>query len=114
MQGQWLSVFEYANHKGKSISTIRRYIKAGRVKYKEEDGKYYIWTKNFFTNTQIKKEEKEIVKIRFENERLKAQIRELEEKNSELTMLIDVLEAKENQLNKDQLPSLPDLSETHI
>ena len=47
MEGKWLSIIEYANYKKKSISTVRRYIKANRVKYKEDQGKYYILCKNY-------------------------------------------------------------------
>ena len=43
--GIWLSVLDYANVKKTSISTIRRSIKAGHVKFREENGKYFIWTK---------------------------------------------------------------------
>ena len=48
MEGKWLSVLEFAAHKKKSISTVRRYIKANRVKHKEENGKYFIFVKIFY------------------------------------------------------------------
>ena len=47
MDGRWLSILEFANYKGKSVSTIRRYIKAERVKFKEENGKYFIWARDY-------------------------------------------------------------------
>ena len=37
--GVWMSILEYASFKSISISTIRRYIKAERVKTKKEGGK---------------------------------------------------------------------------
>jgi cell shape-determining protein MreC len=105
MEGKWLSILEYASYKNKSISTVRRYIKAGRVKYKEENGKYFIWTKNFFNEFQNKKEEKEIIQLRFEVERLKNQLRLVQEENEELKMLINIYESSP----KKTLPELPDL-----
>ena len=41
--GIWLPILEYANVKNISISTVRRGIKSGRFKYKEENGKYLIF-----------------------------------------------------------------------
>ena len=50
MEEQWLSILDYARFKGISISTIRRYIKAERVRFKKENGKYMLteikWIEN--------------------------------------------------------------------
>ena len=95
-EGVWLSIVEYANVKKTSISTIRRAIKANHVKYKEENGRYLIWTK---TN-----QEKEELELKLENEFLKKQIRELKEEVSDLKMLLSVYES-----NTIQLPPLPEI-----
>ena len=39
----WLPIISYSIKKNISISTIRRHIKKGNVKYKMECGKYYIY-----------------------------------------------------------------------
>lgn len=84
-QGEWLTITEYSFLKNKSISTIRRYIKANRVKTKLIDGKYYIWTnktinlnENISSNKVIKK--------------LEEKIKHLTEENNELKMLIELYE----------------------
>lgn len=41
--GQWVPLVEYANRKGVSLSTLRRYIKAQQIRFKQDDGKYFIW-----------------------------------------------------------------------
>jgi DNA-binding transcriptional MerR regulator len=41
-QEQWLSILEYAAQTGNSISTTRRYIKSGKIKSKQVNGKYLI------------------------------------------------------------------------
>lgn len=105
MDGKWLSILEFAAYKKKSISTVRRYIKANRVKHKEENGKYYIWTKNF--SNAATEEEKNQVEVRFENERLKKENRVLREELSELRMLVSIYES-ENAI-KSSIPELPDL-----
>ena len=109
MEGRWLSILEYAAFKKKSISTVRRYVKANRVKYKEETGKYFIWTKNYISNSTIN--EKDSLEIKFENERLKKEVRFLSEELSEVKMLIQIYEEeskKKNQINFN-LPELPEL-----
>lgn len=105
MEGRWLSILEFANYKGKSISTIRRYIKADRVKYKEDNGKYYIWIKEYkdpsFQN------EKDFLELRLENERLKRENRILTEQAAELEMLVKIYEEEKNALSVKNLPELP-------
>ena len=63
-EGIWLSILDYANVKKTSISTIRRSIKSGHIKFKEENGKYFIWTKE----VAVQKEE---LSLKLENEFLK-------------------------------------------
>lgn len=106
MDGKWLSVLEYAAYKNKSISTVRRYIKANRVKFKDENGKYLIWTKNF--NDSKTSEEKELLALKLENERLKKENRILTEENNEFKMLIQIYERDKFELNKNKLPELPE------
>lgn len=83
--GLWLSILDYASVKKVSISTIRRSIKAGHVKYKEENGKYFIWTREI----NVQKEE---LSLKMENEFLKKRNRELEEEINDLKMLLQVYE----------------------
>ncbi len=101
MEGKWLSVLEYASFKNKSISTVRRYIKANRVKFKEENGKYFIWTKNF-SDTKSE-EEKNSLEMKFEIERLKKENMYLKDQVSEMQMLINIYESQ----TKQTLPSIP-------
>ncbi len=100
--GIWLSILDYANTKKTSISTIRRAIKAGHVKYKEENGKYFIWTKE--VKNEYSREKIELAQ-KLEIEFLKRQNRELQEEVNDLKMLLAVYE---NQTNS-QLPPLPEI-----
>lgn len=90
MEGKWLSVLEFAAYKKKSISTVRRYIKANRVKFKEDAGKYLIWVKDF-REINIGAE-KEILEIKLENERLKKENQDLKNEIYEAKMLIELYE----------------------
>ena len=44
LSGQWLSLMEYAQRNDVSLSTLRRYIKANKVRYRSEKGRYLIWS----------------------------------------------------------------------
>jgi len=102
MEGKWLSVLEFATYKNKSISTVRRYVKADRVKHKEENGKYFIWVKNY-VNSDLNSE-REFLEIKLENERLKKDIYRLTDEVSELRMLVTIYESE-----KKVPPVLPEL-----
>ena len=98
-EGIWLSILDYANAKKTSISTIRRSIKSGHIKFKEENGKYFIWTKE----VAVQKEE---LSLKLENEFLKKRNRELEEEINDLKMLLNVYESGMHQT----LPPIPGVS----
>jgi hypothetical protein len=38
----WISLMDYASEYGVSLSTLRRHIKSGKVKYKVENGRYLL------------------------------------------------------------------------
>ena len=107
MEGKWLSLLEYAAYKKKSISTVRRYIKADRVKHKDENGKYYIWVKNYVSVKSP--EEKETLEAKFELERLRKENREIKEELAESRMLIQLYEQGKMlpRKTKVDLPELP-------
>lgn len=42
MDDQWIPILDYAVLKGVSTSTLRRYIKAKKIQYKVENGRYLL------------------------------------------------------------------------
>lgn len=91
-EGVWLPITDYSSYKKVSISTIRRHIKSNILKYKEQEGKYFIYVAH---SERIKlKEEEEILKLRLENELLKNLNNQLSEENIGLKMLVEVYEKK--------------------
>ncbi|MGZ3808227.1 MAG: hypothetical protein ACXVCE_09080 [Bacteriovorax sp.] len=102
--GIWLSILDYASVKKTSISTIRRSIKAGHLKYKEENGKYLIWTREIKNGHSNEKAE---LAQKLEVEFLKRQNRELQEEINDLKMLLAVYESQTN-------PALPPLPEIEL
>jgi hypothetical protein len=99
--GIWLPILEYANVKNISISTVRRGIKSGRFKYKEENGKYLIWTKADIAQKNLE--------IAFENELLKKENKQLLEEIADLKMLLSIYEKNEKEQKIDSWELLPPL-----
>ena len=92
--GVWLSIADYSNYKKVSVSTIRRHIKNNILKHKEEDGKYFIYVSS---SEKLKmRGEEEAVRLKFEIETLKNQMRQLQEENNELRMLVNLYENNKN------------------
>jgi hypothetical protein len=106
-QEKWLSIVEYSNFKKISVSSIRRYIKANRVKHKLEDGKYYIFCPNFVDEAQIINDDMEIInELEVENKNLKKENQYLKEQTHEMKMLIELYE-KQLGLTTEAVPEIP-------
>jgi chromosome segregation ATPase len=41
--GDWVSLMDFASKKSISLSTLRRHIKANKITYKIENGRYLLW-----------------------------------------------------------------------
>ena len=108
VDGVWLSIIDYSQYKNTSISTIRRHIKNNILKYKEENGKYFIYISS---PEKVKiKEEGEILKLRLAIEELKSELKRLKEENNEFKMLVDLYENQNSVRlsNEEELvPELP-------
>ena len=102
--GIWLSILDYANAKKTSISTIRRAIKAGHVKFREENGKYLIWTRELKVDVLNEKNE---LSLKLEIELLKRKNQELQEEINDLKMLLTVYE----NCQTVELPPLPEIEQ---
>jgi len=105
MDGHWLTIPEYSSYRKKSVSTIRRYIKSNQVRSKLEDGKYLIFVSD--ENYQNKKqfEDKNEMKLRFRVVELEGRIRQLEEENNDLNMLIQIYEQKNTETILPEIPN---------
>lgn len=100
MSAKWVSIQEYSLNNSISISTIRRRIRAGRLKFKLVNGRYEIFDTSLaaasggvtpsFLCPALK--DMEVIENRIEE--LKKDNQRLKEENSELKMLLRVLEEK--------------------
>lgn len=102
-EGVWLSISDYSRYKNVSISTIRRHIKNNILKYKEENGKYFIYVAS--TEKVRIREEEETLKLKLEIELLRNQLRQANEENAALKMLVELYESNSQpQIKKNELP----------
>lgn len=76
-QGYWVPLLEYAVKKGISISTLRRRIRANKIKFQLQEGKYIL-----FDDGSFPLEDHEKV------------ISDLKEQIADLKTLVKVLESK--------------------
>lgn len=101
--GVWLSISDYSRYKNVSISTIRRHIKNNILKHKEENGKYFIYVAS--TEKVRLREEEELLKAKLEIELLKNQLRQINEENAALKMLVELYEKESSKPQKiSELP----------
>lgn len=105
-EGVWLSITDYSRYKNVSISTIRRHIKNNILKYKEENGKYFIYVSS--TDRLRMREDEELLKLKLELELIRSQNRQLREENNELKMLVELYEGQSKKVELP--PALPELS----
>lgn len=103
-EGIWLSISDYSQYKNVSVSTIRRHIKNKILKHREEDGKYFIYVSS--TERVKLREDGEILKLKLELELMKTRLRDLQEENNELKMLVNLYEGR-----PETLPEVPSIHE---
>lgn len=89
-ENNWVSIVEYSNRQGISISTIRRKIKNNKVKYTSISGKYYIYDDDYERPSQFDKNR--LFLLEEENKHLKNKIKGHLEELNELKMLVKVYE----------------------
>jgi hypothetical protein len=99
-EGAWLTITDYSALKKVSISTIRRHIKGNVIKWKREEGKYYLWTQS----RPIKSPASEIMDeehlhLKLQIQELKQRLKSAEEELLEAKMLISLYEQKSLERN---------------
>ena len=70
----WISLMDYATRKGVSLSTLRRHIKANKVLYKVENGRYLLFCGSEDTEpVAARKTDETAATVRLETDLMKAQ-----------------------------------------
>jgi hypothetical protein len=95
--GTWIPLMDYAMKNGVSLSTLRRYIKAGKIEFKSENGKYLILSKEGSTPDWLAASDLDSLafdplEARVAN--LEKSLRKAQEEISELKMLVAIYEER--------------------
>lgn len=93
--GIWIPLMEYAIKKGISLSTLRRHIKANKVKFKVESGRYLLWDLAQELATPNHPAQHEYSKtLEYEVARLQREVSTYKEEIADLKTLIALYEEK--------------------
>jgi len=96
--GSWIPLMEYSVKMGISLSTLRRYIKANKVQYRVENGRYLLLDTEAKGQPQIPREfipQQVSAPAPTSNfQRLELDLRKAQEEITELKMLIALYEEK--------------------
>ena len=91
---EWLPLMEYAIKKGVSLSTLRRHIKANKVKYKIENGRYLLFDGDFFPKNSPPIQNRESLGLQSKLQKLERDLQKAQEEIAELKMLIALYEER--------------------
>jgi hypothetical protein len=91
VEENWLTILDYASSHNLSISSVRRYIKAGKVDWREENGRYLIRSDRQISHA----DEAGLLKLKLEIEALKMRLRELQAENDDLRTLQKIYEERD-------------------
>lgn len=91
-KGIWLTILDYAKYRDTSISTVRRHIKANRVKHRLVEGRFEIFVSEEKLAAVEACKLDEVTQLKSELELMKKKIRVLTEANNDLKMLVQIYE----------------------
>jgi hypothetical protein len=89
--GNWLPLMDYAIKRGISLSTLRRHIKANKVTYKVENGRYLLWDDGQSSSFD---ELDETSTLQIALHKVEKDLQRAQEEIAELKMLIALYEEK--------------------
>lgn len=91
--GDWVPLVEYSAKRGVSLSTLRRYIKANKIKYKLENGRYLLYDDGKdFPSARRKRDESASLQKKLK--KLESDLQKAHEEIAELKTLIALYEEK--------------------
>jgi predicted site-specific integrase-resolvase len=90
--GHWIPLMDYAMKNGVSLSTLRRHIKAGKLRHKSEHGKYYVLDDSFDDDFELSSGDELSLEARVAN--LEGDLKKAKQEIAELKMLVAIYEER--------------------
>ncbi len=113
--GDWIPLMDYAMKKGVSLSTLRRHIKANKIKYRVENGRYLLWDNEpgvsvptdlparvVMPSAQPVRTDLQSSMLQSKFQRLERDLQKAQEEIAELKMLVAIYEEK---ISRERLDS---------
>jgi hypothetical protein len=75
--GQWVPLIDFAVKRGVSLSTLRRYIKQGKVVFRVEHGRYLLCDDGRFPRAKVHPLQTQVSKLEVELQKAQEEIAEL-------------------------------------
>ena len=113
--GDWIPLMDYAMKKGVSLSTLRRHIKANKIKYRVENGRYLLWDSEpgvsvptdlparvVMPSAQPARTDLQSSMLQSKFQRLERDLQKAQEEIAELKMLVAIYEEK---ISRERLDS---------
>lgn len=116
--GHWIPLMDYAIRRGVSLSTLRRHIKANKIQYRVENGRYLLWddeqggatpaqdsarkTETRSHSAQPSTTDPNSAHLQSKLQRVERDLQKAQEEIAELKMLIALYEEK---ISRDRLDS---------
>ena len=72
--GAWIPLLHYAMKTGTSLSTLRRHIKANKVRFRVENGRYLLWDASI---AESMNDRSDVVQLKTDLQKAKEEIAEL-------------------------------------
>ena len=95
--GHWIPLMDYAMKNGVSLSTLRRYIKAGKIPHKSEHGKYYVLSTTEAPPTaeaEVMRPSSDAAPLEPRVAKLEVELKHAQEEIAELKMLVAIYEER--------------------
>lgn len=105
-ESEWISLMDYATQYGVSLSTLRRYIKANKIQFKVENGRYLLAPRSEAAGATVAPLARPTTPAAAESDSnlddLKLRLSRAQEEISELKMLVDLYEDQLSRLRSGQ------------
>jgi predicted site-specific integrase-resolvase len=94
--GEWIPLMDYAMKTGVSLSTLRRYIKANKIRYRVENGRYLLPLDLSISDASPSAGDATVAELKKMLQKMSSDLQRAREENVELKTLVAFYESNRN------------------